>query len=586
MKKINLLFISLFAFTIISFAQKNEKKIITEAWHSGKTLPLEIGKQYPPEKINLPHDNGYNVLIDISHQCSFAYMWDLPDILQNRGYRTISSQASLNTVLNPKGKSRVRIPFDKENKIYPFAWYPNFKYNVVVTQQGDPASPKYTDVECKALVNFVSKGGALVILGNPVKKDEMGSWSINKLAAAFDAQFTNQYQQYQGRKYAGLSLNDDWQVISKGSDGKAVQAQREFGKGRIVIDASLDDFLLKEVKKEDSDEMKRMHKIKSEYITKVMAWLCEKQKLVGGEPRLPQTMGGGGAIYPELEGGTEGIIVYYAPNIDPKLLKCVEVEFPKITKKVLEWLPSDPTKEPMYLILSAGGGGGWAVNAFKPKENGIISLDDMGLLSIYAHELAHTLGGPSNDKGEKAGESPIGNQGEAHAGWFQGKVDALYKKELESHAVKESEKYFMNPEFKNLDIKRYREDEEYNKKFIYGADWTKLWYIWQRMDDTYGPTWYPRWKLIQYQRWADDPKRNLTWEETIEDMSIAVGEDLFPFFVELNTNLKRNMMGEVEFQGKKITLPKANIAIVAPGNVKLGPIGDYKKPLPNPAIAQ
>lgn len=580
MKKTSLLFISLFVFASILFAQTKEEKIITEAWHSGKTLPLEIGKHYPPILIEgLKKDNGYNVLIDISHQCTFAYMWDVPDILQNRGYRTISSQASLNTVLDPKGKSRIRIPFDVKNKIYPFAWYPNFKYNVVITQQNDPASPKYTDAECKALADFVSKGGALVILGTPVKKEEMENWSINKLAATFDAQFTNQIQQYQGKKYAGLTLDGAWQVIGDGSEGKPVQAKREFGKGRILIASSYDDFLLKEIKKEDSDPVKLIHKVKGEYITKTMAWLCEKQKPVGGEPRLPQTMGGGGAIYPELEEGAEGIVVFYAPNIDPKLRKCVEIEFPKITKKILQWLPSDPTKEPMYLILSAGSGGGWAVNAFMPKENGIISLDDMGLISIYAHELAHTLGGPSNAKGEKAGESPIVNQGEAHAGWFQGKIDAIYDKDLETHAVKKCEAYFMNPEFSKLDIKRFREDEAYNKKFIYGADWHKLWYIWQRLDDTYGPTWYPRWKMIQYERWADDPKRKLTWEETIEDMSIAVGEDLFPFFVELNTSLKRNTMGEVEYQGKKISLTKANIAIVAPGNVKLEPVGDYKKPL-------
>ena len=27
---------------------KDEEQIITEAWHSGETLPVEIGKKYPP----------------------------------------------------------------------------------------------------------------------------------------------------------------------------------------------------------------------------------------------------------------------------------------------------------------------------------------------------------------------------------------------------------------------------------------------------------------------------------------------------------------------------------------------------------
>ncbi len=48
-------------------------------------------------------------------------------------------------------------------------------------------------------------------------------------------------------------------------------------------------------------------------------------------------------------------------------------------------------------------------------------------------------------------------------------------------------------------------------------------------DDTYGNTWYARWKHIQYTRWKNDPMRLLTWEEMIEDMSLATGHDLFPF---------------------------------------------------------
>ena len=29
---------------------KDEEQIITEAWHSGETLPVEIGKKYPDRK--------------------------------------------------------------------------------------------------------------------------------------------------------------------------------------------------------------------------------------------------------------------------------------------------------------------------------------------------------------------------------------------------------------------------------------------------------------------------------------------------------------------------------------------------------
>lgn len=136
MKRLTLLVLALIGSLSVLAQEKNETQTITEAWHSGRTLPVEVGRKYQPMLIDgLKNDKGYNVLIDIAHQCSFAYMWGLPDVLLPMGYRTVSSQASLNTVLDEKGKSRVRIPFDPANKIYPFAWYPNFKYNVVITQQ-------------------------------------------------------------------------------------------------------------------------------------------------------------------------------------------------------------------------------------------------------------------------------------------------------------------------------------------------------------------------------------------------------------------------------------------------------------------
>ena len=84
---------------------KDEEQIITEAWHSGETLPVEIGKKYPPAPIAMTIDKGYNVLIDLSHQCSFNFMWGLPDMLHQKGFRSVSSQASLGSVLDEKGVS-------------------------------------------------------------------------------------------------------------------------------------------------------------------------------------------------------------------------------------------------------------------------------------------------------------------------------------------------------------------------------------------------------------------------------------------------------------------------------------------------
>lgn len=88
---------------------KDEEQIITEAWHSGETLPVEIGKKYPPAPIAMTIDKGYNVLIDLSHQCSFNFMWGLPDMLHQKGFRSVSSQASLGSVLDEKEIGRAHV---------------------------------------------------------------------------------------------------------------------------------------------------------------------------------------------------------------------------------------------------------------------------------------------------------------------------------------------------------------------------------------------------------------------------------------------------------------------------------------------
>lgn len=564
---------------LISACQPAKKKVtltdeqVTEYWHTGKTLPVEVGEQYPPLMLKMENDKGFNVLIDVAHQCSFASLWGLGGRLQDMGFRTVTNQASLNTVLDPEGKSRVRIPYDAENKIFPFAWYPNFKYNVVITEQADLNAQHYTPEEQKALVEFVKKGGGLVVLGVPVKDEQkMKEWSLNGLIRQFDAELSAKSDRYRDRPYASLQLGKDWEALATGETGGVVMARRDFGKGRVVIAGNVD-----AIRRSGDDETYNQKSDSTAGV--ILDWVCEGQEPVGGEPRLPQPMGGGGAIYPELENVAGDIVVYYAQNQKENLLKTVQETFPAITQKIQGWLPSRPTKEPMYLILAAGDGGGWAVNAFQPKENGIISLSAEGLVSIYAHELAHTMSGPDNAEGFTAAVSKMPQRGEAHAGWFQGKIDAWYDSTRLGKSNRNCNWIFEQPYFNELDLTVYDENQELHEKFGKGKDWTKIWYIWQKMDDRYGTTWYPRWRWVQYTRWADDRDRRLTWEETVEDMSIAVGEDLFPFFRKIGIKLDRERIGKMSFDGKELNLEPTPLDATAAGNVRLDDIADYKKPL-------
>ena len=183
---------------------------VAEYWQTGKTLPAGVAIQYQPELINMPQDKGYNVLIDVSHQCSFASLWGLGGRLHELGYRSITNQASVNTVLDPEGFCRIRIPYDTENKIYPFAWYPNFNYNVIITEQTDLNAQHYTDKEIKAMVDFVKDGGALVIGAVPVgDQEKLDAWTLNQLVGEFGAKLTTESDKYRGMDYAVVNVNDD-----------------------------------------------------------------------------------------------------------------------------------------------------------------------------------------------------------------------------------------------------------------------------------------------------------------------------------------------------------------------------------------
>jgi hypothetical protein len=269
------------------------------------------------------------------------------------------------------------------------------------------------------------------------------------------------------------------------------------------------------------------------------------------------------------------VIVYYAKNQKQELLDCIGEDMPLVKSKVESWLPSTAPDEPMNLVLSAGSGGGWAVNAYLPKEVGIISLSKSGVLSVFAHELAHTMGGPPNDKGEIAGSWRYGNQSEAHAGWFQGKAASLPTGKRVSHQP--NKLFDFDKQGDALDLAA--SSDAIREKWGKGKNWTKIWWIWQKLDDHYGPTWYPRWRWVQHTRWQDQPEQRLSLEETVEDMSIAVGEDLFPFLRKIGTTLSKERFAKAVFNGQTIELPIAPLEITPAGPVRLEPIGNYKEPI-------
>jgi hypothetical protein len=557
----------------VSHGQGGDLAEIERISKSGATLGPEVTSLFPLRQQTLQNDTGINVLIDLSHQANFFAMWRLPRMLRSAGFRATGSQASLDSVLAADKFSRIRIPVGKRR---PFAWWPNARYNAVITFQKDPQAQKYLPQEVAALKQYVESGGGLVLLGgSPSRRGEIEQWPLNKLAKQFGAAFSTANDTVDGVSMPALEMSSDWQSHLRGEQGKPVIVRRQYGRGRILIIGSVKHI---EPSKDRSPAAQAAREKIIASLGRMIRWVAAGTPAVGGSARLPREAGGGGPIYPEMTERIGNVIVYYAKNQKKELLECVTRDMPLIKSKVEGWLPSAEPDEPMHLILSAGAGGGWAVNAYLPKEVGIISLRKSGILSIFAHELAHTMGGPPNDKGELAGSWLYGNRSEAHAGWFQGKAAALPTGKRVSHQPNKLFDFDKNGDALDLALS----SEENRKKWGKGKDWTKIWWVWQKLDDRYGPTWYPRWRWVQYTRWRDEPDRRLTMDETVEDMSIAVGEDLFGFFHKIGTTLSKKRFARTEFNGRTVELPVAPLDVSPAGPVRLEPIGNYREPLVAP----
>jgi len=537
---------------------------IEQWWKAGKTLPIEVAKQYPLDPISVSNDTGINLLVDMSHKCDFFLLWRLGEQLHRRGIRSAGSHATLDTQLTPGSPARIRISVAP--KVYPFAWWATPKWNVVLSE-GAVENPGYMLEEREALEDYLSRGGGLIISGDWHSSKPDASWSLNQLLSEYGAEFLAERTPYNGSNWPLIRVDGNWETVLKNEEDQPIYARRSYGKGRIVLFAAPDLYRFSE---KDPNEVEQ----KADLLAEAVKWTAAGSSPAGGEPRLPTPMYGGGGIYQESELLLDGIICYYSKNQTPEILSTVRQDFMDITNDLYRWVPSPKPEEPMYLVVCSGGGGGWAVNAYLPKETGTISTSPEGMRSIFAHEQAHTMSGP----GELIADHPFGgNQGEEHAGWFQGKIVAKY--DVVAGPNRQCDQVFLSdytptetsPEkiFKAENLQNWRE----------GWDRLMIWYVWQKLDDRYGPIWYPRWRWVQSQRWTDDPDRKLSWDESIEDLSIAVGEDLFPFFVATVKSLSKTTFPSVEFRGEKIDLPASSLKATPPGQVRFDEIGDFTKPL-------
>jgi hypothetical protein len=473
-------------------------------------------------------DSGINVLFDSSHQFAFFAHWGLQDALREAGHRSIGSQASLNRVLTPGSRVCVR---DQASHAWgthrPFGELPAPDVDVIFTYQHADYQP-YLPEERAAVQRFVEAGGGLILDGSTAASP-LGRWA-EELGARLTGE-AGQAGVLGGDPIPGLGADtfprqlrmaefgEDWTVLV-GEGRRGALARRTLGEGIAFL---LSDPQLLHTKVDGQDQPNR----------DLLSWLVTEA--AGDRPRrtderrAPWEYGGlGGALYPENEMRVGGVRVQYADNQLPDIIELARTRFPELMDLLQKMLPTPPNPgEAYYINLAAGAGGGWAENAITPKLAGTISIDHDGILSVLAHELAHTMYGPEATDGTPGCGLP-GWFSEAHAGWFQRKVgrEFGFDSELTHYSGALARE---DPLLDGLDLANIPEGKM-------GLAWHKAWFIWSILDARYGGDWYAKW-LAHIHKKYNDPSRALTMDEYVLTVSEAVGEDVAPLFERLGTTV-------------------------------------------------
>lgn len=403
-------------------------------------------------------------------------------------------------------------------------------FNLLIIPQGATPCP-YTQADIRLVTNFVKeKGGGLLLIGNyGVPKGEK-DFMLNSLAEAFGIKFHKEKPKGKLKLLSNPIVKNDidiegsasgtlqwkrteqWIPLIVDEENNVVAAIRECGKGRVAVISGSGLF---------GDKPKEGEAINSKWVCPLLKWLSANKKVNPDKPPLGKS--------PEREKRVRGLIVQFSSYLEHYADEIVELYFQ--VAKVMEEIMGVPLAEGMNttLILLPTGGGGFSSGVALgigvwwggfPEER-------YPMIELIAHEATHSWVLPFAE--------PLWNEGIAtYMGIEVGKRLGYVEEAERSRRAWAEACEKLDPTYRSVDISQ---PESPGLHDVYMG---KPMWIWDRLREKYGDDIIARYFRTK-RKFIDEGKlKEYTAHDCVAVLSIAAGEDLFPWFQSLGINVSRD----------------------------------------------
>lgn len=402
-------------------------------------------------------------------------------------------------------------------------------FNLLIIPQGATPCP-YTQADIRLVTKFVKEeGGGLFLIGNyGVPKGER-DFMLNRLTEALGIKFLGEKTKGKLKLSVNPIVKDDIEIEGRASgilqwkkteqwiplivdeNNKAVAAIREFGKGRVAVVHGSGLF---------GDKPKEGEAINARWICPLLKWLSENKKIDPDKPLLGKP--------PEREKRVRGLIVQFSSYLERYADEIVELYF-RVAKE-MEEIMGVPLAEGMNttLILLPTGGGGFSSGVALgigvwwggfPEER-------YPMIELIAHEATHSWVLPFPE--------PLWNEGIAtYIGIEIGKRLGYVEEGERSRQGWAEACERLDPAYRSVDISQ---PEPPGLHDVYMG---KPMWIWDRLREKYGDGIIARYFRTKRKFIEEGKLKEYTAHDCVAVLSIAVGEDLFPWFQSLGINVSK-----------------------------------------------